>query len=296
MVKRIKYYWTNRPLQDEANRSTSIYEIRYSDALKKDQTKKIVEEFKMIAINPMNLIISIEGPQGSGKSWQVQFLAEKLEELGNLRYDIDNVRFSVTDMNKRVQEVKRRSILILDEQVLAYGLGTGTERSTLLNIERTIRKNKLCLFFLAPDFIRHIFHYHLEVWEMGSNRPWDFSIPLSNQWKYTKSIIFDRKLHPFGYIITSKPTKIKFLTEYEKRKNEFITRLLEERIENREKYVYDKALELLKDKSFMRKFTTLRKINSKRNLVGITVGIGFNKEEKKTITDIIIDNLEKEEE
>lgn len=274
---------------NEANRISS--EIRMhgllKPALEKDLTESMSSEFRILANNPINLIASMEGPQGGGKSYSIIFLGERFQEITGIELDIDNVHFSTTDMFSAVQQIRRRSQQFLDEQVQAFGMGTLAERETLLNVEKVIRKFKMCFWFISPEFVKHHFHYHMLTWEIGSDHPIDLTKPFDTQWKYTKVLLFNRDLLPFGHVITGTPLNKKFLSDYESKKADFIDDLLEGTISNREKYLEEQAISLLDNDEFIKEFKSRDTKRTKRHCASKYLGIGFTQEEKKLVADLV---------
>jgi hypothetical protein len=289
----MEYHFGNLPLDKMANRSTMAIKNLYAESLErtKDVTELLKQKFQVIGLNPMNIIMSVEGAQGSGKSYAVISLAEYLSIHTNIPLDIDNVCFSITDMLSRIKDVKKRAILILDEQVLAFGMGSGAEKEGLANIERVVRKFKLNLFFLAPDYIPHVYHYHLETWEPGSDKKFDFTKPLKGQWKFEQLIIFNRRKYPFGHIWTATPRDTQFLAEYEEKKELFINNLLLGKVGNRPKQIQKVADDFIADSDFIDAFRKKRRVSTKRHLVSMNMGIEYTKEERDLVSDIIEDSI-----
>lgn len=275
----------------EANRVTEMFKGGFDSALKKDMTKDMSLEFQLVGNNDQNQIISMEGPQGGGKSYAILFLSEEFADITGMELTIDDVHFSISNLYKDIRKNHRRRQILRDEQVETYGMGTGAEKEMLLSVEKIIRKFKMCFWNISPEFVKHHFHYHMMTWEMGSDMPIDTSKPLEGQWKFTKSILFNRIQYPFGYVITGTPKRVKFIKEYEKKKGEFIDALFEGTISNREKYLYECAEELSNNKKFMEKFEKMTRHSVKRHWTAMHLGIGFTKDEKNTVSDMIAESI-----
>lgn len=283
--------WMNRPLQVQANKSMELVKFNYKDASESsaDLTEELIDEFKLLKDNPMNMISSVEGLQGSGKSWSVYDLIIKQFYHSGLDLNVDYVDYSITDKVKNVRETKKRVIHVLDEQVEFFGMGAEAIKAMLRNIEKVIRKYKQCFWFLSPEHIPHNCHYYFMTWEWGTNNPkWDFNIPLSDQWDYTKLLIFDRNYKwPFGHVLTGKPQDMNFVRQCEKKKDEFLDKLLEGTIGNPMSFVREKAEELYQRKGFKDSFENTSRLRAKRFLVGEQLGGALTMEQINTIVEIL---------
>lgn len=260
-------YWSSLPLEDESIRMAKITNPAYAEALKKNLTPKFADRMKVIANSKQNFILSSFGTQGSGKSYQMLFLYEKFNAYKKMKINLDNCTFVINDLLDVVAKLAKGETFILDEQVHTSGYGSNIERMILENIEMTVRQDRLSFFFLAPKYIGHNFHYFLETWQMGSDQPWDFNKSIYDQWKYTRSILFDHRQHMLGYIVTGKPTDEDFLVKYEKKKNQYISKFRQRKGSGRYKHILDRAYKIMADDEFLTKYALAKNKTMKRLLV-----------------------------
>lgn len=282
-------WWTNRPLQAISNHVTTKIKYYFPEALNKNLTKYLDIDFSMIGKNPMNLIMSVEGPQGDGKSYSIADIFLRLMSISGLKFGIDYVDFSYSDKNRSAKDTRHRCAHILDEQPTAYGLGTGAEREMLLNIEKVIRKYKQCFGLLSPEYVRHHHHFHLLTWQWGSRKEWNFNKKLDTQWEFNRLIVFDRNMYPIGYIITETPYDKKFMNAYEKKKDDFLNDMFEGTVSNRESELHLRAEELWDNVKFMKLFNKGHRLGDWRGMASIGVGSGFTIEEKNRVADYLLD-------
>jgi ubiquinone/menaquinone biosynthesis C-methylase UbiE len=71
---------------------------------------------------------------------------------------------------------------------------------------------------------------------------------------FTKSIVYDSKNRPLGYIVTDKPKNEKFLAEYERKKDKFIDEVRKKRASGRHEYLEERARKLIENEEFVRLF------------------------------------------
>jgi hypothetical protein len=216
------------------------------------------------------------------------FIAEKMANFNGTELTLENWCFTITDLLKVVEKLKITDIFGLDEQIHTSGYGSMIEKNILDNVEMTVRAHKLSFFFSSPKHIIHNYHYYLETWQMGSNKKWDWDKPIEQQWKYTKSIIFDHKDIPIGYVITGKPTNEDFLEKYEKKKSKFIEEIRKRRGSTRYKHILDRAYEIVEDDEFLKRWALCKTKRLKRLLVVVALkGEMMSIEETNMLLDYI---------
>ncbi len=181
----------------------------------------------------------------SGKSYSAMFVAEKLSGYLGRNLSIDNVGFNLTEVLGIAEKAEIGSVIIMDEQTKVKGRGSQIESALLENIERVVRQHKLFFFFLSPRYVSHSYRYMIEVWQPGSDKPFDYSKTLEEQWKYTRCIVFNDKQLPIGYIVTESPSDKDFLVQYEEKKSKFIEGIRARQGSGRPKYLRDRAMEFL---------------------------------------------------
>lgn len=301
MKKEEYIYWAELPVRKESSRMAKFMNPFYEDALKKNLTNDFFAELRIISKSKSNLIMSCFGPQRYGKSYTMLYIQEKYAKEYNKPLSIDSCAFTITDCLKVAEKAKSQDIITLDEQIYTSGYGSTTERRSLENVEMVVGKLGLSFFFIAPKFVRHNFHYFLEVWQMGSEKQWDFEVPIEKQWKYTKSILFNHKGYMLGYIVTSTPKNQTFLKLYEEKKDKFIDEVKSGRGGGRHKVILDRAFDLLSGKikempDFFERYIVLRTKRLKYLLIRVALrGEMLSIEEMRTLVDYCDYTIEFEE-
>jgi hypothetical protein len=202
------------------------------------------------------------------------------------KLSINNCFFTLSDLLDAVETIGKGEIVMLDEQVHTTGYGSMIERKTLENVEMTVRSHRLSLFFAAPKFIQHNFHYYIETWQMGADKKWDWTRSIHSQWKYTKNIVFSDKGHMLGYVVTMTPPNALLLRQYEAKKDEFIVDVRQMRGGGRYKRVLKKCEFILNDTEFLKKYVFCKSKRLKQLLVNEYLkGPWFSIEEWRTLID-----------
>lgn len=262
-------YWFTFPLEAESVRVTKLSMPHYADALKKDVTDLFFKELKWRATSRQNLVVTIHAAQGKGKSWAGIFIAEKLAAFLGKEITSENINFTITDTLRAAETTEEGSILILDEQTHAVGPGSRAEKMLLENIEMVVRQHRLYLFFIAPRYVSHNYHYLIELWQPGSDKSFDPSKPFEQQWKYSRCIIFNDKQLPLGFIVTGSPVNKETLEKYEKRKSLFIHDIKQRKGFKRPAYLRQRAAGLLKSEKFIEDYMTASNKDTKKVLLDI---------------------------
>lgn len=282
-------YWAEMPLRKEALRMASLINPMYEAALQKDFTNEMYDELNIIARSKQNLIMSWFAPQGYGKSYSMLDVVMTFLKNQGKTLSIDNCFFTISDLVNKIENIDRGESVILDEQTHTTGYGSKTERRQLQNIEMTVRAHRLSLFFAAPPFIQHNFHYFLETWQMGSDKKWNWNKSMEEQWKYTKNIISSHRGHMLGYVITTTPSDVGFLKKYEDKKDKFIGDVRKQKGSTRYRLVMKKGDELLNSKKFLVEWVKVYKSKPLRRLIctHYLEGFGFTIAEWGQLVDYI---------
>lgn len=264
-------FWTQLPLRRESRRMTVFESVRYQNALRKNFTYEFNEELFAIARSNQNIEISFIGPPGCGKSTLMFDTAEKYLKYHDPPKElrIETCHLSPTRMLEWLEAMKPKDVAMLDEQIFTAGQGSQAERMALKNIEMTVRAQEISLFFAAPQLFIHSHHYILEPWEMGSPEEWDFSIPIENQWKFTKSIIFSSDTRPIGFVISSSPKNQEFMKDYKIKKDNFITQVRSQGGGHRPEFVEGKIKALLGNQDFIAEFSNSENLVLKRHVCAL---------------------------
>lgn len=175
-----------------------------------------------------NLIHTIFGETGTGKSNVLSYLCEYISKKSNQEFSVDHICFtraekleiiksklgfkSGFDISDEMIATKRGMSFGLDEQKRGiFGVGASREREELKTIMDIIRKLQTYHAFLSPELqAMGVSHYYLEAWGIDYEKG------------FNKCIVYDKFMMPMGFILTRK-TSDKIWQDYSLKKNKFIS-------------------------------------------------------------------------
>ena len=221
----------------------------------------------------MNVIISIPGETGVGKSTVAWVIAEWILNVYKKEMVSDNMFFDDGRLLKSLETSVEGDVKVKDEQPDTYGMGSRQVSSQLQNIEATVRKGEVSLIYCSPEVAIHSHHYIiypvLQLWHK-ENKDMFTKIKNRNQvlswvFKTTRSWNLGQ---PMGCIFTGLPKgttinekfkmhkkKIVFSKEYKKylkMKDEFISDVKHGRVSSgSEFFLDDAAKEFIKNENLM---------------------------------------------
>ncbi len=153
-----------------------------------------------------NVIISISGYPGTGKSWGALALSQILNQI----YKCNNtyIVFSAQELLDLLENAPRGSTFIMDEQVTSWGEGSSREQQEIMNVENTIRKEQINFIWVSPIPKPHQDFFNLITWGINYSK------------KKSRFLVYSGgKL--FGHIILSEPPA-HIVKNYETKKDDFI--------------------------------------------------------------------------
>lgn len=260
---RSKYNFISTPLTDINHQLKLKTDVNLKTALTKNVTKLFLSEIQVRIKLQKNMIISIFGETGSGKSYAGMRIGELISYFTynifrkSVPFEHDkDVHFGITPFLRRIHELGDNTwnkTEILDEQFVTYGIGSTREQTDLLTLEAVVRKKQLHFIYISPELYEHIHHYILEPWDI------DYQNNLS------RLILYDRTRFPLGFILLNKPDD-DGLKKYSVKKDTFINTILKGQIQDRYSLLNDIAMEFSRNKEYIsesnsniRKFMITRK-------------------------------------
>lgn len=142
-------------------------------------------------------------------------------ELIHPNLTINAMCFTPEQVLERCKELKKNTVVILDEQILSLGVGSVRESLELRNLEEITRKNKLSFIFISPTPRQHLTaHYNMEVFNSDRKAKINW-LAISENDKY------------IGYVKLKVNPKHPLWIEYDKPdgvKNKFIEKYLERKV------------------------------------------------------------------
>jgi hypothetical protein len=156
--KTMDEFWIiEKAKENESFRDMILYKKDITKLVKEDIRKRVTGKI------PDHCIIQAVGRTNSGKS--ITGICSIARDLICPSMTIKNVCFSGEQVLERVKELKRDTVIVLDEQIAsAGGVGSVREALELRNLEEVTRKYKLSFVFLSPTMRQHLTaHYTLET-------------------------------------------------------------------------------------------------------------------------------------
>jgi hypothetical protein len=181
-------------------------------------TKEFFEDLQDRMFNRQDhFIITVSGETGIGKSLLKQAIALKIDP----KITVKNICFKNEDLLNKAQDIKRRTILIKDEEPVGVGVGSLREELEMVNLQEITRKFQLSLLFGSPTERTHkTAHYNLLVIDKDYTRKLT-RVAIENPYSEKKEFI--------GYIIVKVNPSLKtnkLWKKYNKIKDKFIDETL----------------------------------------------------------------------
>lgn len=230
-------------LQTEIERAR-LTNIDLYNAFGRNITDFFLKELEGRIAETQNVIMSLYGDQGKGKSYLGSYLMHVLCQIANTTPNIDNVCFTATDLLLSMKHADINDVFILDEQPQFRGRGSLRESEALENIQEVVRKKQIHMMFISPDLEdRNHFFVLRPIWVFKKK-------------KRTVSIFYKKfrypeaGLKPMGYVVT-KLAPESFLKKYERKKDLFINQMLDQSVTSRAKQWEMSGIELSKNPKFI---------------------------------------------
>lgn len=142
----------------------------YKRALQEDiatLTRLFMEDMKFRSDHFLNVVLSISGAQGSGKSLSGVYLLLLLAKIFQKPIDINNILFDPEELDKKIETAVNRESFMLDEQrVTNVGMMSKTIQDRLVDFEEQLRKSQINLIYCAPSLRQHEHYFVLETYKI----------------------------------------------------------------------------------------------------------------------------------
>jgi predicted DNA-binding transcriptional regulator len=224
------------------------YEFNVQNAVNYDRTDEFISYLFWKVNKGLNVIGSIIGQPGMGKSMAGKWIEFLLLLFSGRELDNMNTVFSITETRERLNDLKKigkiKGVTILrDEQTIQGGQGMRHDKTYEKNIETTVRHYGVNIIYVYTELVEHSHHLILET--MGEI---DYEKGCSKLILYFKAPGMENFM-PIGYIRCYWPPK-KLLEGYIKRKEKNIDRLMLDEGEGRMKILESIAKELAENPLF----------------------------------------------
>ena len=179
-----------------------------------------------------NVIISIFGETGTGKSYIAFVLCEYISTLNGVPFSHKNIYIDLAELKEALKDAMPGESYVLDEQTDVFGEGSGYTIAAVKNIEMTCRKRQINFFFCSPMVRTHYHNYILESfmirWPKQNKTVQDKGyIPFGYTYAFAYQAGSTSYLDPIGFIKTGHPKGLPYLVKYEKYKDKKIDNYLE---------------------------------------------------------------------
>jgi hypothetical protein len=176
------------------------------------------------ASHKKNVVASIEGDQGEGKSLTMCYFGLLLGNIYGVPFVPENIYWDPDALVERLGQAKERETFLRDEHRKANaGIGSNYTNETLADYEDQLRKHQNNLLFASVDLQDHSHFFCFETmhmtYEVEGDPPTSFDCILKTP-RYTNRKEFVWR----GYIRVPMPNK-KFVDRYDELKNQHIEKL-----------------------------------------------------------------------
>ena len=235
---KIKGNFELAPMNKESDERRKIDSVEYSLMTKKNINQLFISHVKFRFSHKANMILSVIGQTGTGKSYASIALGLVFSHLLNSAFTHRNIEFDINRIIDMLAEVKTRNTLIMDEQAEEFGAGSGRTKMEMRNVEETFRKRQVNFIYNSPTLRTHSHQFVLETYGIDYKR------------QIARLLVYQTYPGiPLGYITLGLPPK-SILSGYEKKKDEFL-KMVEERKSSLQKYKNKIVKELLEDDKYL---------------------------------------------
>ena len=237
--------------------------------------QSVFQDMKDISDNS-NIIISIKGWTGTGKSLASLSIAECIASIFRKKPKAENICHNLHDIPEKIKNCTAGDVIILDEQEKEFGAGSGADEIKLRTYEETLRARQINFIFNSPRLHNHVHHFIIETFG------------INEKYQTSKCLIYtpDEKL--IGYITIHRPQK-EFEEKYLELKAKYNT-IIQQDTTMAGKFE-KQAAELIKDPDYQYAETIAEKRTFIRNKFNLSLSgteeimsiISMNEKKKKTL-------------
>ena len=180
------------------------------------------EEFKWRANNYRNVVFSIEGTQGTGKSAGLLRLLDLTGNIFGNKFSLDHLHFFHENLMKDLQKFKKRTAYAQDEQTRMHGMMSSFVQDELANYEDIYRKPQVNIGYASPSLRTHEHFFIFEAMD---------SIYLDNKGKPAAvELLLKTKRKSDGFIMPRGVIRLNWVKmdlwhSYEKKKDRFLKKM-----------------------------------------------------------------------
>lgn len=257
----------------------AMYDPYMFHALRRPMTRAFNSTLHEFATQKRNLILSIDGKTGSGKSIAAIDIAKTWSSYSGGKFDESHICFTSQEALELLNSADEKDVFIIDEQITIFGTGSDREKTALENIEATVRASQISLIYCSPEVKLHVHHYRL--WTTGI---------INYKRGLNLNVLYDGlEKKPMGYVVTRYPElSRKFWESYNRNKMNFINAVLKQEPVDRTREYEKIAIDFVETKIIKEGLVFSSKSQLRTKLIGIYKK-NFTNQEWITINHIIDD-------
>ena len=241
----------------DINSTEATYGEYFSRAMQEDirvMNSLLLDDIKFRADSFMNVVASVEGQQGSGKSISFIYLGLLIGKFFGYPFALKNIIFDPDDLDTALEKADKRTTWLMDEQKRAnVGMMSRTTQLNLTDLEDQLRRSQINLLYASPSLRQHEHFFAFKTFRIirindadctecdeykhwnptsGQPSPCDTcDLPADKRNGYPKYFLLllqtkrliDNMLVPRGIVQFPMPN-IKFIEQYDKVKQQHIKR------------------------------------------------------------------------
>ena len=182
-----------------------------------------LDEIKFRESHFSNLVFSVEGTQGEGKSLFLLRCGELISDVYGTKMSLDHVHFFQENMKQDLANFKERTFYAQDEQPRTHGIMSNFIQDELANYEDTYRKPQVNIGYASPSLRSH---EHFFIFEALGDIYID---PKTGELSAVEVMLktkrkSDNMIMPRGILRVSAPDK-DLWKRYNEKKDEFIKKM-----------------------------------------------------------------------
>lgn len=159
-----KTKWSESPMETyfrevDINSTEATFGEYFQRAMGEDirvMNSLLLDDIKFRADNFMNIVASVEGTQGSGKSLGFIYFGMLLGKFFGYPFTLKNIVFDPDDLDSALEKAPHRSTWLMDEQKRAnVGMMSRTTQLNLADLEEQLRRSQVSLLYASPALRQH---------------------------------------------------------------------------------------------------------------------------------------------
>jgi hypothetical protein len=143
----------------DINSTEATYGEYFKRAMQEDprvMNSILLDDIKFRADSFQNVVASVEGTQGSGKSLGFIYFGLLLGKFFGYPFTLKNIIFDPDDLDTALEKAPHRTTWLMDEQKRAnVGMMSRTTQLNLTDLEEQLRRSQVNLLYASPSLRQH---------------------------------------------------------------------------------------------------------------------------------------------